>query len=229
VAVDILAVGAHPDDVEIGMGGALLSFLADGYRVGVLDLTNGEPTPRGSVEQRARERDRAAAILGVTLRVSLDLPNRHLEDTVEARVKVAEVFREHQPRLVFVPYWVDAHPDHLAASSLAEAARFYAKLTRSHLRHAPHYPAKVYSYFCTHLRLHVKPSFILDISAHLARKLEALAAYESQFQAVRPDENLLDWVRRDNVHWGALIGTGAGEPFICREEVGVRTLRGLLP
>lgn len=229
MALDILAIGAHPDDVEIGMGGAICSFLADGYRVGILDLTNGEPTPRGSVAIRAREREEAARVLDLTERISLDLPNRYLEDTIEARMQVAEVIRAHRPRILFVPYWSDAHPDHLAACALAEAARFYAKLTRTSMHHQPHYPAKVYHYFCTHLRLLVKPSFILDVSRYLEKKLAALSAYQSQFNAVRADDTILNWVRRENLYWGSLIGVEAGEPFICREEIGLSSINGLLP
>ncbi len=138
----VLAIGAHPDDVEIGMGGTIAALVAAGHRVTILDLTNGEPTPMGSPERRRAESEEAARVLGVARRITLGLPNRYLEDTVENRTAVAEVIREVRPELLFIPYWVDAHPDHVAAERLSEAARFYAKLTKTEMRGEPFYPAR---------------------------------------------------------------------------------------
>ena len=119
--LDVLVVSPHPDDAELGMAGAILKFKAEGFSVGVLDLTNGEPTPFGSPETRARETAAATGILGLDWRENLGLPNRTLEPTLEARAKLAGVFRQTRPRWIFAPYWVDAHPDHLAATELIEA------------------------------------------------------------------------------------------------------------
>ena len=115
--LDILVVAPHPDDAELGMGGAILKFLAAGLRVGVLDLTDGEPTPHGSVEIRARETAAASALLGLCWRDNLGLPNRSLEPTLAARAMLASIIRQTRPRWLFAPYWIDAHPDHLAATA----------------------------------------------------------------------------------------------------------------
>ena len=120
--LDILIIAPHPDDAELGMGGAILGFLAQGLQVGILDLTTGEPTPHGSLETRAAETAAASKILGIAWRKNLGLPNRSLEPTLEARAALAGVIRQEKPRWLFAPYWVDAHPDHLAATQLVEAA-----------------------------------------------------------------------------------------------------------
>ena len=224
--LDVLAIGAHPDDVEIGMGGAIACFVAEGLKVGILDLTNGEPTPYGTPERRAAEAALAAQRLGVAVRETLDIPNRYVEDSVENRIKVAEVLRRLRPRILFAPYWEDAHPDHIAASRLVDAARFYAKLTKTDMKGEPFYPQKVFYYFCTHWRLHPKPSFILDVTAGFERKMAALEAYESQFVQGRPDPAaIFGGVRARAEYWGQLIGARYGEPFTCREEIGLRSLR----
>jgi bacillithiol biosynthesis deacetylase BshB1 len=165
---ELLVIGAHPDDAEIGMGGAIAAFVQQGHGVVILDLTNGEPTPMGSPEQRRAESEAAARVLGVKRRITLPLPNRYLMDTVENRAAVAEVIREVRPEIVFLPYGVDAHPDHVAAERLGEAARFYAKLTKTEMRGDPHYPGRILHFFCTHYRLHVAPAFILDITDQIA-------------------------------------------------------------
>ncbi len=131
--LDVLVVAPHPDDAELGMGGAILRFKAEGWRVGVVDLTSGEPTPHGSPEIRAQETAAATKILGLDWRENLGLPNRSLEPTLAARAALAGVFRRLKPRLLFAPYWVDAHPDHQAAVELVEAARFWSKLTKTDL------------------------------------------------------------------------------------------------
>src|SRR6186713_1491225 len=131
--LDLLVVAPHPDDAEIGVGGTLLESKAQGLRVGVLDLTSGEPTPHGSLETRARETAAATSILGLDWRENLGLPNRSLEPTLEARAQLAGVIRQQRPRWLFAPYWIDAHPDHVAASELVDAARFWAKLTKTDL------------------------------------------------------------------------------------------------
>jgi len=174
---ELLVIGAHPDDAEIGMGGTIATLVAQGHRITLLDLTNGEPTPMGSPERRQAESEAAARVLGVAGRITLPLPNRYLMDTVENRIAVAEVIREVRPDLLFIPYWVDAHPDHVAAERLAESARFYAKLTRTEMRGDPHYPGRILHFFCTHYRLHVDPAFIMDVTDQIERKLEAVACH----------------------------------------------------
>jgi bacillithiol biosynthesis deacetylase BshB1 len=227
--LDILVVSPHPDDAELGMGGAILKFKAEGHRVGVLDLTNGEPTPFGSPGTRAKETAAATAVLGLDWRENLGLPNRSLEPTIEARAALAGVFRQTRPRWIFAPYWVDAHPDHVAATELIEAARFWSKLTKTDLPAAPHYPERIFYYFCVHLRLVGQPAFVLDISDFWERKLAALECYRSQLIEGRPQEppTLLDRLRDQAAYWGWAIGTRYGEPFASREPIGLLTLNGL--
>lgn len=225
--MNVLAIGPHPDDVEIGMGGSILTLRQAGHTVTICDLTNGEPTPIGSPERRAKEAAAAAALLGVG-RITLEFPNRYLQDTVEARNRVAEVIRDVRPDLLFVPYWEDAHPDHVAGAALGEAARFYAKLTKTTIAGEPFYPRRVIHFFSTHYRLHVRPSFILDISAHIETKMAAVAAYPSQFGPERGNAELLEVIRTWNAYYGGLIGTAFGEPFLSREEIGLAGLDQLL-
>lgn len=227
--LDVLAVGAHPDDVEIGMGGAIACFVREGLKVGILDVTNGEPTPYGTPERRAEEAAKAAEILGVACRRTLTVPNRYVQDTIGNRKRIAEVFREWRPRTVFAPYWEDAHPDHIAVSRLVDAARFYAKLVKTDMAGEPFYPPKVLYYFCSHWRLHPKPSFILDVTPGFETKMAAVEAYTSQLVEGRPDPAAIFFgIRTRGRYWGQLIGAEYGEPFASREEIGLRSIRDLV-
>jgi bacillithiol biosynthesis deacetylase BshB1 len=228
--LDVLVVAPHPDDAELGMGGAILKLKGEGLRVGVLDLTSGEPTPHGSPELRAAETAAATKILGLDFRENLGLPNRSLEPTLKARALLAGVFRRERPHWIFAPYWVDAHPDHLAATELVEAARFWSKLTKTDLPGEPFHPERIYYYYCVHLKLAPQPAFVLDISAEWDAKLAAIGAYESQFITGRSTDSptFLDRLRDEAAYWGKSIGTRYGEPFATREPLGVNTLAGLV-
>jgi bacillithiol biosynthesis deacetylase BshB1 len=186
--LDLLIVAPHPDDAELGMGGSILRFKAEGLRVGVLDLTSGEPTPFGSPELRVQETAAATKFLGLDWRENLGLPNRSLEHTLEARRKLAEVFRRVRPKWLFAPYWVDAHPDHVAATSMIEAARFWSKLTKTDMAGEPFHPPRILYYSCVHLRVVDPPTFVVDISDEWDRKRAALECYASQFITGRPTE-----------------------------------------
>src|SRR5437588_6508257 len=135
--LDYLVIAPHPDDAELGVGATIPLLQAQGARVGVLDLTDGEPTPFGSPEIRRRETDAATAVLGLAWRGNLGLTNRRLEADLAARAKLAGVLRELRPRVLFAPYWDDSHPDHVAASALIDAARFRAKITKAELPGEP--------------------------------------------------------------------------------------------
>jgi bacillithiol biosynthesis deacetylase BshB1 len=227
VPLDYLVVSAHPDDAELGVGGTILSLKASGARVGILDLTSGEPTPHGSLEIRARETAAATQILGLDWRGNLGLPNRSLVADLDARRKLASVIRLLRPRILLAHYWEDAHPDHVAASALVDAARFWAKLSKTDMPGEPFFPDRILYYFSVHLRLHVQPSFILDVSPHFEKKLEAVACYHSQFVQGRPANAISDQLRTAGSYWGWTIGTKYGEPFRTREEVGLTDLRSL--
>ncbi|HEV3118445.1 MAG TPA: bacillithiol biosynthesis deacetylase BshB1 [Gemmataceae bacterium] len=228
-ALDYLVMAPHPDDAELGLGGTMLLLKAQGAKVGILDLTDGEPTPFGSPEIRKRETDEASKILNLDWRGNLGLANRSLQADLDARHRLAGVIRQLRPRYLFAPYWDDAHPDHVTASALVDAARFWAKLTKTDLPGEPHYPQKIIYYLSVHLRLHAKPSFVVDITAHLETKMKCLACYHSQFVAGRSTTppTILDDLRDRARYWGWTIGCGYGEPFVCREEVGLRSLRDL--
>ena len=228
--LDVLVIAPHPDDAELGMGGAILKLRAEGRRVGVLDLTDGEPTPHGTPEIRTAETAAATEILGLDWRDNLSLPNRSLEATLEARAKLAGVIRLVRPRWLFAPYWIDAHPDHVAATQLVEAARFWAKLTKSELPGEPHHPERIYNYFCVHLRLAPQVDFVLDISDYWEQKLAAITAYQSQFITGRPTQSptFIDQLRDEAAYWGKTIGVRYGEPFACREPIGLRSMSELV-
>jgi bacillithiol biosynthesis deacetylase BshB1 len=195
----------------------------------VLDLTDGEPTPFGSRELRAQETAAATKILGLDWRGNLGLPNRSLQATLEARHKLAGYFRQLRPRMLFAPYWIDSHPDHVAATDLIEAARFWSKLTKSDIPGEPHHPERVLYYNCVHLRLVEKPAFVLDISDFWEQKLAAISCYRSQFITGRPQESptFLDRLRDQAAFWGWSIGAKYGEAFASREPLGLRSMRDL--
>lgn len=227
--LDLLVVAPHPDDAEISVGGTILHSKSLGMRVGVVELTDGEPTPQGTIARRAAETEAATRVLGLDWRANLGLPNRKLEDNLTARRKLAETFRKTRPRIILAPYWDDAHPDHVAASRLCDAARFWAKLSRTDLTGEPFHPPRIWYYWSIHLRIHPRPAFVVDVSAHLDGKLAAVQCYASQL-VHRPDTfpTLLDDIRDRARYWGWAIHRAYGEPFASREEVGVNDLRSLL-
>jgi N-acetylglucosamine malate deacetylase 1 len=212
------------------MGGTIMKMIAEGMKVGILDLTSGEPTPHGSEALRKRETEAASKILGVTWRGNAGLPNRSVEPTLEARGIVAGYIRQLKPRWLFAPYWEDAHPDHVAATQIIEAARFWAKLSKTDMPGTPHHPERIYYYYCIHLRMAVDPSFIVDISDHWDAKMQSILAYESQFVTGRDTTppTLVDRFRDDGAHWGRLINRRYGEPFSTREPLAITSLRDLI-
>ena len=221
----ILVFGPHPDDQELGMGGTILKLASQGHTVHLVDMTNGEPTPHGSPEVRARESAAAAKTLGVS-RTLVGLPNRQVQHTIEARHKVAAIIRRHRPDWLFVPYPVDAHPDHVATTRIVEDARFDAKLTKTDIPGQPVYPKRVIYYFCTHLRMSFPATFCVDISDMIERKVEAVKCYQSQF--VGASGHVPDMVRTITAYFGSRIGTRHAEPFFTYEMLGFSGLDQLV-
>ncbi len=217
--LDVLVVAPHPDDAELGMGGGIMKMLSEGMRVGVLDLTDGEPTPDGTVDIRHHETKAATRILKLDWRENLGLPNRSLQPTLEARQSLAVVIRRTRPKWLFAPYWEDAHPDHLTATRLVEDARFWAKLTKTDMAGQPHHPRRIYNYYCVHLRQTVRPAFILDITDHWSEKSSAIECYHRQFVEGRPRQppTFMDRIRDEAAYWGSLIGARKDEPYACPE------------
>ncbi len=216
---DAVCVGAHPDDVEIGMGATIAKLAAAGKRVAIVDLTNGEPTPHGTPETRAAESAEAARVLGVETRRTLTQPNRYLFDSVEARTELAQVLRELRPRMLFIPYAIDAHPDHIAAHAIALAARFYSKFTKTEMTGEPFYPPRVFRYMAVHQRIVAEPTFVVDVADTLSVKIDALQAYRSQFVANPANAGVVAMVEQMATTWGQLSNVAAGEPFFSLEPI----------
>lgn len=217
-----LVIGPHPDDQELGMGGTIIRLAKQGHRVHIVDMTNGEPTPRGSVEIRARESAEAAKHLGVE-RTLLGLKNREVTHELASRHKLAALVRVHKPNVMFVPYPIDAHPDHVAVTKIAEDARFDAKLTKSAIPGEPWHPKRIIYYFCTHLRISFQPTFCIDVSDEMAQKEKAVSSYQSQVTS-----ELWEMVKTSNAYFGGRIGTRYAEPFYSHEVVGLTGLDQLI-
>jgi len=228
--LDALVVAPHPDDAELGMGGTIVRLIGQGWKLGILDLTSGEPTPLGSLERRAAETLAANSALGNPWRQNLGLPNRSLEPTLVNRRELAGVFRQVRPRLIFAPYWEDAHPDHTAATKLVEDARFWSKLSRSDIPGAPFHPARILYYFSVHLRIVERPSLLIDISDQVEAKDQALRCYRSQLVDNQPagKPGVIDSVCDRTRFWGHMVGVEHAEPFASREPVGLTSLDHLL-
>ncbi len=225
--IDILCIGCHPDDVEMNMAGAVFLFKEKGYRVGILDLTNGEPTPFGSPEKRMAEQGKASRLLGIDERITLDLPNRTLTDTPENREKIAEVYRELKPSVIFTHSHDDLHPDHIAGSYLTEKARFHAKLTKTSMKGSPHFADLLFYHHANHKRTIRHPSFILDITPYFERKLKVCSAYESQFHTTERKEYMKEMLTGRGLYYGSLIRAKYGEPFYSSEPLGLSDIKNL--
>lgn len=227
--LDALVIAPHPDDAELGMGGTIAKLVDAGWNIGVLDLTSGEPTPHGSVSIRKKETEAASRCLKLPWRYNMGWTNRCLEPTLEKRHELAGIFRLTRPRWLFAPYWEDAHPDHIAATQLVEAARFWSKLTKCDLAGEPFHPSRIFYYYCIHLKLAIAPTFVVDISDHWDVKRDSIVAYESQFIKGRPAEpSMIDRFRDEAAFWGKSIGTRYGEPFAMREPLGLTDLDRLI-
>ncbi|MHC5061207.1 MAG: bacillithiol biosynthesis deacetylase BshB1 [Planctomycetota bacterium] len=218
-----LIVAPHPDDAELGMGGAIVKMIAAGWSVCIVDLTDGEPTPFGLKEIRAKETQAASDILGVKKRICLDMPNRNLEPTLQNRKKLAEVIRLNKPDVLFAPAMPDWHPDHKAALELTEAARFEAKYHKTDLAGDPYWTGKLWLYYSPHRRRFPPPSVIMDISDVWEKKLAAIKAYQSQLKNnnCHGSCSLLERIEITEKYFGQCINTAYGEPFISCEPVSI--------
>ncbi len=232
--LDVLAVMAHPDDAELLCGGALAKSASRGERTGVVDLTRGESGSFGSVDQRARECERSSEILGLALRRTAGLPDAGIENTPATRRTVAALLRELRPRVV-VTHWIQGrHPDHTTAAALVRDACFLAGLRNLDAPGDPWRPFKVV-HATAYREDAAPPTFVVDVSAFMERKLEALSAYGSQFEGktamgeVLPggDRPVLEQVRVQCAHYGSLIRVAYGEPFHTGETLAWETLGSL--
>ena len=225
MSVDILAIAAHRDDVELTCAGTLLRAIDQGHRTGILDLTAGEAGTRGSASLRADEAASAAKLLGLAERRNAGLPDAYLQNTDETRRILVEQIRHFAPRVVILPYPVGRHPDHRIASELGRDACFLAGLARYDAPGEPHRPHKVL-YALSYREDPVKPTFVVDISAQFERKLAAIRCYASQFDGAKAageifptGQDLYSLVETQNAHYGSLIRTRFGEPYFTQETV----------
>lgn len=232
--VDLLAIAAHRDDVEQTCGGTLMVQQALGWRTGILDLTCGEAGTRGTADERAAEAETAANILRVAHRQALDLPDGNVQNTLENRLKIASVLRRLRPRVVILPYWQGRHPDHYTTSTLGYEACFAAGLARLDLPPEHGTPHRPYKILYASLYADVRPTFVVDISAHIETRLQSLLAYRSQYGAQSagaglfvPEEDIRERTFATARHYGLLAGVRYAEPFVQREVACVHDLMSL--
>jgi bacillithiol biosynthesis deacetylase BshB1 len=231
--VDLLAIAAHRDDVELTCGGTLIKAVTLGRRTAVIDLTQGEAGTRGSAELRATEASRAAEIMGLTARVNLGFPDAALVNTPETRIALARAIRRFQPRVVIAPARDGRHPDHHTAAQLVRDACFMAGLEKVAPDVPKHRPHKLV-HCLTYREDHIKPTFVVDISDAFEQKLDAIRCYASQFDGVIQGgevfpngEPLYDVVRFQAAHYGSLIRVRYGEPFFTSETMRVDDITAL--
>ncbi|MCA9272896.1 MAG: PIG-L family deacetylase [Phycisphaerales bacterium] len=236
---NVLVIGPHPDDQELGMGGTIAKLAAQGHNVLLLDVTNGEPTPFGDPVTRQAEAMKASEVLATKgqppiRRHLLGLKNREVLHSIEARHKLAAIIRAHQADILFAPFFEDAHPDHIAVTRIAEDARFDAKLTSLDLQSPvdgwtgesvllgdPIYPKWFFYYYATHLRWVANPSFVIDVTGYEQTKIDSINAYHTQFVLPEKNRKIVDWVHASLTYFGSRIGVPSGEAFYTREPVGL--------
>lgn len=226
MAVDILAIGAHPDDVEMICGGTIAKMVDRGYSVGVVDMTRGELGTRGTPESRAQEAAAAAAVLGVSERVNLGLPDTRVTNNEEARVLVVEEIRRLRPKLVLSHYWEDLHPDHAATGQIVKDTMYPAGFANFPAKGEPYRPNE-YLFFMAHFGF--EPSFIVDIAHYHERKMESVKCYQSQLHDGTKDgletliaqPTFLNRLEARARHFGSMIYREFGEPFLVRRPVPV--------
>jgi N-acetylglucosamine malate deacetylase 1 len=221
--LDLLAIGPHPDDVELTCGGTMIKMAQAGYRTGILDLTRGETGSRGTPETRSKEAARAGKTLGVAVRRNLGLPDAHLRVSEEYKASVATLIREFRPHTVILPYWKGRHPDHYTAATLGYEACFVAGLKNYALEGEAFRPFKIL-YAAAYAD--VRPTFAVDITKQYDRRRRAILAYASQFRptardrrskVVLPLDELEERMSLQARHFGRLIGVKYAEGFVVKE------------
>jgi len=232
--LDLLAIAAHPDDVELTCGGTLLKAAEQGYKTGILDLTAGEMGTRGTPETRLKEAAAAANILHVAHRENLRLPDAHLEVSNDMKLAVARRIRALQPHTVILPYWEGRHPDHYNAARLGYEGCFLAGLKQLAIEGEAFRPFKIL-YSTVYFR-EVRPTFVVDISRHYERRYKAILAYHSQFRPTAKDKKSKVDIPLDRLHrevnliaryYGQMVGVEYAEPFLVKEVMQVEDVMKL--
>lgn len=226
--LDLLAIAAHPDDVELTCGGTLLKMAQLGYKTGILDLTAGEMGTRGTPEIRAREAAKAAKLLRVSWRDTLGVPDSDVRATRQHKLRLAAVIRQLRPRTVILPYWEARHPDHYNASTLAYEGCFLAGLKQLPLEGEPYRPFKI---LYSTAYAEVRPTFVVDISSQYEQRRKAILAFASQFRPKKGERSSKVHLAIDRLeaemnqlarHYGQMIGVQYGEPFLQKELIKVQ-------
>lgn len=219
---DLISIGAHPDDVEVGTGGVLIDLSRRGYRCGLVILTQGEMGTGGTPEIRAREVEAAARILGADVLATFDWGDTKLEDSYAHRLEVAQVIRQTRPKLILAPYphvghgRRQSHPDHVAAGVIALNATNLAALKKTDLDGEPHLVERVFHYF---LPPGVSPNFVVDITPHFEQWIEALSAHESQFLNPEKSKDYLDHLTMMARSYGMQARCRYGQGFYSTEPI----------
>jgi bacillithiol biosynthesis deacetylase BshB1 len=228
IKLDALAVGAHPDDAELGCGGTIIKLISLGYRIGVLDMSRGEMGTRGTAEIRATEAAAAAKAMGLAVRDNLELPDGHIWLTEEARVRMVRKIRKYTPRLILTHYWEDPHPDHVHTCQITREAAHLAGLVKYDPEQGQgRFRPQAVAHFM--MPRYVAPSFVVDITAVADKKLAAINCYGSQLydpSSKEPETNLsnrefLGRVESKQRYYGTLINVEHGEAFVVREALNV--------
>ena len=221
--LDLLAIAAHPDDVELTCGGTLLKMAQHGYKTGILDLTAGEMGTRGTPEIRAKEAAHAAKLLSVTWRGTLGVPDSDVQPSREHKVRLAAMIRQLRPKTVILPYWEARHPDHYHASTLGYEACFLAGLKQLPIQGEAYRPFKI---LYSSSYADVRPTFVVDITAQFAQRRKAILAFASQFRPRKSEkknnvhlaiDRLEAEMNRLARHYGQMVGVDFGEPFLQKE------------
>ncbi len=231
--LDLLAIAAHPDDVELTCGGTMLKMARRGYKTGILDLTEGEMGTRGTPETRAREAAAAAKILKVTWRGTLGVPDSDVQAARGYKLQLAKVIRELRPRTVILPYWEARHPDHYHASTLGYEGCFLAGLKQLPVEGAPYRPFKIL--YATSFE-GMPPTFVVDVTNEYDARRQAILAYRSQFRPAKSERRQKVYLAIDELdpkmellarHYGQMIGVKYGEPFLQKEVMAVDDIMAL--
>jgi N-acetylglucosamine malate deacetylase 1 len=225
--LDLLAIAAHPDDVELTCGGTLLKMAQKGYKTGILDLTQGEMGTRGTKETRAREAAAAAKILKVSWRGTLGVPDSDVQSTRQHKLHLAKVVRELRPHAVILPYWEARHPDHYHASTLGYEGCFLAGLKQLPIEGEPYRPFKIL--YATSFE-GMPSTFVVDVTNQYESRRRAILAYGSQFRPAKSERKQRVYLAIDELdpkmdllarHFGQMIGVKYGEPFLQKELMAV--------
>lgn len=223
-SLDVLAISAHRDDTEITCGGTLIKMVDKKYKVGMVDLTQGEMGTRGSAKLRAEEAAAAAKVMGITVRENLEIPDSRVENTYENKLKVVNLIRKYRPKVVILPYWKGRHPDHYTTPKLAYEACYLSGLKKLETGLEPHRPFKII--YASMYFQDIRPSFLVDITDQFDRKIEAVKAYKSQFEDIRPGQevpfsrtDVFEVIKVRARNYGLLIQKMYAEPFLVNELI----------